>query len=195
MKEKDKKTYIIHCFDQFDLSLQHLMKASDKLGPVLDLEEKSLSEHNITSLEETLKEKKKVSEALNASMLQCQEKMHLCLDSIGSDQNKKQISLSQFSMIISHYTDSQSPVESPTPDAGCLARFRKASDDIKILLNRFTKNKLRTEKNRLITATLLKNHQESYQFWCELVKEKNSQYNEKGSVRRPENISQITIEA
>lgn len=195
MKDLDFTAYFLHSLDQISLSLRLLMKASDQLGPVLDLEEKALSDHHISGLENALIEKKKVSETLNASMLQCREKIQACMKLLDPQNMYQEISLSRFSETLTQLPQNHKHRLSATLTEQDYSRITTISKEIDKLLERFIQNKLRTEKNRLITATLLKNHQESYQFWCELVREKNSQYNEKGSVSRPENISQITIEA
>ena len=60
---------------------------------------------------------------------------------------------------------------------------------------KFAGCKMRTEKNRILITTLLKNHEASYRFWSSLIKKKNSCYNSKGTIKKPEKLSQIITEA
>lgn len=63
------------------------------------------------------------------------------------------------------------------------------------VLDEFREFKPLVEKNRLVLSKLLYNHQQSYQFWCELSTESDSQYDAHGVKKGKETISQLSVKA
>ncbi|MCB9228059.1 MAG: hypothetical protein H6618_00460 [Deltaproteobacteria bacterium] len=185
--EKKKSLY------QLLSRLGYLERAVETLPDILSSEEKALTEHNISDLEQILTKKKDAANTLVFHRDQAIDDVNKVCESfnIRPSHPVQDLNLRILIEILKEINRTTLP-ETKDPElpkilSDSLTRCHQ-------ILVKFDIYKIQTEKNRLLIATLLKNHQDSYQFWSSLIRDKNSCYNQSGFISKPGKLSQILTE-
>ena len=172
--------------DSLLVCLKLLDRSVKELPSLLDEEEKAVTLHDISMLEKALIRKKACGEAILEAKKRCQELGHrLGEQTEGADKPESLTDL--LHLLEGHKPGLRGPLASSV--------LRTCHELLVKITGEFASSHIRIKRNQFIVSKLLQNHQESYRFWNQLIREKNSRYNEKGTVKDLQNVSQISIKA
>ena len=174
-------------YSKMQKNLEEILSLKNLLMDIFKIEEEAVVEHNINKIEDVSQKKIGLHQELEEYIRHLNNEVHKITQTKMEDAKtltelKHDVEkMMESDNVKISFSDQKRLIKS-------LALFEKVIESFKDI-------KPKIEKNRYLIETLLRHHQQSYQFWNDVLKERNSQYNSQGAINSQKTISQLCAKA